>query len=190
MFAKDTTSVRITHRSPRTVKAPQTPMACPNKCITGCCDQIRVGERRGNSIETESPGVGLAQFLPRGHSNWRRAIRRRLPCREPLESRTGGHRAHCRRPRGRRRHAPAGALIDAVRQKRVLLTLGVVLLMTSALLLALYPAFPAVMAAQILLGAIGAILAPAVAAITLGVVGPASQVPHSIITVTPTARRS
>jgi MFS family permease len=70
-------------------------------------------------------------------------------------------------------HAPAGALIDAVRQKRVLLTIGVVLLMTSALLLALYPAFPAVMAAQILLGAIGAILAPAVAAITLGVVGPA-----------------
>jgi MFS family permease len=70
-------------------------------------------------------------------------------------------------------HAPGGALIDAVRQKHLLLTIGVVSLVTAALLLALHPAFPTVIAAQILLGAIGAILGPAVAAITLGVVGPA-----------------
>ncbi|MFZ0589133.1 MAG: MFS transporter [Bryobacteraceae bacterium] len=68
---------------------------------------------------------------------------------------------------------PGGALVDAARQKRILLTIGIVLLVTVSLLLALHPVFAVVITAQILLGAIGSILGPTVAAITLGLVGPA-----------------
>ena len=67
--------------------------------------------------------------------------------------------------------APGGALIDGMRRKRLLLAIGIALLVTAALLVALHSVFPIVMTAQMLLGAIGAILAPTVAAITLGLVG-------------------
>jgi MFS family permease len=67
---------------------------------------------------------------------------------------------------------PAGALVDATHRKRALLTVGLALLVVAALTLALKPVLPFVISAQLILGAVGAILAPTVAAITLGMVIP------------------
>jgi predicted MFS family arabinose efflux permease len=67
---------------------------------------------------------------------------------------------------------PAGALVDGSRSKRAIIAIGVGAVVVSALLFALYPAFGAVLFAQVLLGAFGALFAPALNAITLGLVGP------------------
>jgi MFS family permease len=69
--------------------------------------------------------------------------------------------------------APGGALVDSTPRKRLLLAIGVGSLVVAALSLALHPAFPIVVPAQILLGATGAMIGPAVASMTLGLVGPA-----------------
>jgi hypothetical protein len=66
---------------------------------------------------------------------------------------------------------PAGALVDHVRAKRGLLALGVVLVVLAALGLGAYPILVVVLAAQIVLGGVSAILGPAVNAVTLGLVG-------------------
>lgn len=65
---------------------------------------------------------------------------------------------------------PAGALVDATRRKRLLLGAGIAFLVASSLTLALKPVLPVVILAQIVLGSTGAILAPTVTAITLGMV--------------------
>jgi MFS family permease len=67
---------------------------------------------------------------------------------------------------------PAGALIDATRLKRGLIIGAVVLVSGGALLLPLLPQFSFVALLQAVTGASGAIFPPAVAAITLGIVGP------------------
>jgi MFS family permease len=67
---------------------------------------------------------------------------------------------------------PGGALVDATRRKRTLLSIGLAFLVAAALALALKPVLPFVISAQVILGAVGAILAPTVAAITLGLVMP------------------
>jgi MFS family permease len=67
---------------------------------------------------------------------------------------------------------PAGALVDATHQKRLLLGIGIAFLSAASLLLALKPAFLAVIGAQLVLGSVGAILGPTVTAITLGIVLP------------------
>lgn len=66
---------------------------------------------------------------------------------------------------------PGGALTDAVRGKRLLVALGAAMIVTSAVLLALWPALPIVFAAEALHGATGGIIGPAIAAISLGLVG-------------------
>ena len=68
-------------------------------------------------------------------------------------------------------HAPIGALIDATRFKRGLLIAGVAALTASALAIAWAPTLPVVLAADIVMAVLGAVFAPTVAAITLGLVG-------------------
>ena len=66
---------------------------------------------------------------------------------------------------------PAGLLVDAVRMKRLLVAISGLLVGTGCLLIAFFPKLPAVLAAQITLGAASAIIPPCLAALSLGVVG-------------------
>jgi MFS family permease len=68
-------------------------------------------------------------------------------------------------------HAPVGALIDATRFKRGLLIAGVAALTASALAIAWAPIVPVVLAADTVMAVLGAVFAPTVAALTLGLVG-------------------
>ena len=70
---------------------------------------------------------------------------------------------------------PGGQLADAVRAKRGLAALGVALISISALILALAPSWPLVIAAEILHGATAGIVGPAIAGISLGLVGRAGM---------------
>jgi predicted MFS family arabinose efflux permease len=65
-------------------------------------------------------------------------------------------------------HTPIGALIDATHFKRGLIIGGTCALAVSALAIAWAPTFPVVLSADILMAVAGAIFAPTVAAITLG----------------------
>jgi predicted MFS family arabinose efflux permease len=71
-------------------------------------------------------------------------------------------------------HVPIGALIDATRFKRGLLVGGVAALTGSALAIARAPTLPVVLAADIVMAVLGAVFAPTVAAITLGLIGRAA----------------
>jgi predicted MFS family arabinose efflux permease len=66
---------------------------------------------------------------------------------------------------------PAGALADRVHSKRTLIAGGVIALAVGALMIALYPAFWAVMSAQTLIGVSSSVFGPTVVAISLGLVG-------------------
>jgi MFS family permease len=66
---------------------------------------------------------------------------------------------------------PGGALADAVTWKRGLIALGILMIGAAALILALAPTFPAVLAAELLHGATAGIITPAIGAISLGLVG-------------------
>jgi MFS family permease len=66
---------------------------------------------------------------------------------------------------------PGGALADAVRWKRGLTALGIVMIGGAALILALAPAYAAILLAELLHGATGGIITPAISAISLGLVG-------------------
>jgi MFS family permease len=66
---------------------------------------------------------------------------------------------------------PGGALLDAVRAKRLLVATCVVAVALSALIFPLWPSFSLVACAEVLQGITGGILGPAVVAITLGLVG-------------------
>ena len=67
---------------------------------------------------------------------------------------------------------PAGALIDVSRSKRGLIVAAAVAVTASCLMLPLVPQFWLLAATQASAGAAAAIFAPAIAAITLGIVGP------------------
>jgi MFS family permease len=67
--------------------------------------------------------------------------------------------------------APGGAVADAVRWKRALVALGIAAIALSALMLAIWPSFWAVIAAELLHGATAGVVLPGIAAITLGIVG-------------------
>jgi predicted MFS family arabinose efflux permease len=69
-------------------------------------------------------------------------------------------------------HTPIGALIDFTRAKRALLVIAVALLAFCAIAIERMPTGPVVLAADITMAVLGAIFAPTVAAITLGLVGP------------------
>jgi predicted MFS family arabinose efflux permease len=66
---------------------------------------------------------------------------------------------------------PAGALIDAVRSTRSIAALAALAITLSALMLALWPIYPVVLTAEILHGVASSLLGPAIAAISLGLVG-------------------
>ena len=67
--------------------------------------------------------------------------------------------------------APGGALVDAIRWKRGLVAIGIGMICASALIFALVPSFLLVFSAEILHGLAGGIVTPAIAAISLGLVG-------------------
>ena len=66
---------------------------------------------------------------------------------------------------------PGGELLDAARSKRPLVALGVATIACAALILAFRPSFTPTLVAEVLLGVTGGFLGPAVAAISLGLVG-------------------
>jgi len=66
---------------------------------------------------------------------------------------------------------PGGAFTDAFGWKRALAAAGIVMIAASALILALVPTFPLVFLAEILHGLTAGIVTPAIAAISLGLVG-------------------
>src|SRR6516165_11408701 len=69
---------------------------------------------------------------------------------------------------------PGGALVDALRAKRLLVATGVVTIALSVLIFRLWPCFPLVALAEVLQGITGGVLGPGVVAITLGLVGHAA----------------
>ena len=66
---------------------------------------------------------------------------------------------------------PGGALVDAVSWKRALAALGITMIAISALIYALVPSVTLVFIAEILHGLTGGLVTPAIAAISLGLVG-------------------
>ena len=69
---------------------------------------------------------------------------------------------------------PGGELLDTVRSKRSLISLGLTMIAVSAGILALWPSFPLVLTAQVVQGTTGGFLGAAVSAISLGLVGHAA----------------
>ena len=66
---------------------------------------------------------------------------------------------------------PGGELLDASRSKRLLVALGGIMVAVCALVIALWPSLPVVFAALVLQAMTGGFLGPAIAAISLGLVG-------------------
>jgi len=66
---------------------------------------------------------------------------------------------------------PAGALVDRLNQRRTLIVLAAVLVSIGCIGIALVPTFPVIIACQILIGVSAAVFPPAIAAVTLGLVG-------------------
>jgi MFS family permease len=69
---------------------------------------------------------------------------------------------------------PSGELLDAIRSKRLVVALGAIMVAASALIIAIRPSFPLVLAALVLQAITGGFLGLAVAAISLGLVGHAA----------------
>ena len=67
---------------------------------------------------------------------------------------------------------PAGALIDRTTAKRAVVIAAAIIVTLGSIVLPLYPGFVFVASTQALTGIAGAVFAPALAAITLGIVGP------------------
>lgn len=67
---------------------------------------------------------------------------------------------------------PGGAIVDAARSERLVASLAVATIGTCALGYAVWPIFPVVASAAILHAAASCVLGPAIAAISLGLVGP------------------
>ena len=66
---------------------------------------------------------------------------------------------------------PAGALVDYLRSKRALISVGVIVLAACSILIALFPSFWPVIMAQVLIGGTSSIFGPTICAISLGIVG-------------------
>ena len=69
---------------------------------------------------------------------------------------------------------PGGELLDKVRSKRAVIAIAVCIVILSALILAFWPRLPSVFIALVLQGTTGGFLGPAIAAISLGLVGHAA----------------
>jgi len=66
---------------------------------------------------------------------------------------------------------PGGALLDAIRSKRIAVAVGAGMVAAGALIIAVWPSFPLVLAALVLQGITGGFLGLAIATISLGLVG-------------------
>jgi MFS family permease len=66
---------------------------------------------------------------------------------------------------------PAGALIDRTRYKRLAIAAAAAAVAVGAIAMVVHPTFPTILAAQVLMGTSAAVFAPAIAAISLGLVG-------------------
>src|SRR5205809_7180928 len=66
---------------------------------------------------------------------------------------------------------PGGELLDTVRSKRALAALGAIMVAVTALVIGSWPNFPVVFTGLVLHGTTGAFLGPAIAGISLGIVG-------------------
>jgi MFS family permease len=66
---------------------------------------------------------------------------------------------------------PMGALVDSIRNKQGLITLGVMIIPMTALIFALWPVFWFVVLGQVMLGIVEPLFCPALSAISLGLVG-------------------
>jgi MFS family permease len=66
---------------------------------------------------------------------------------------------------------PVGAFIEATRRKRGVVVAGLGVLTAAALAIVAAPNFPVVLAAQTMMAVAGAAFGPAIAAITLGILG-------------------
>jgi MFS family permease len=69
---------------------------------------------------------------------------------------------------------PGGELLDTVRSKRALVVAGATIVAISAIIIAFQPSIPLVFSALVLQGITGGFLGPAIAAISLGLVGHAA----------------
>jgi MFS family permease len=69
---------------------------------------------------------------------------------------------------------PGGALLDAIRSKRIAVALGAGMVAAGALIIEVWPSFPLVLAALVLQGITGGFLGLAIATISLGLVGNAA----------------
>src|SRR5207342_247144 len=69
---------------------------------------------------------------------------------------------------------PGGELLDKVRSKRAVIAVGASIVILSAFILAFWPRLSSVFIALLLQGATGGFLGPAIAAISLGLVGHAA----------------
>jgi MFS family permease len=69
---------------------------------------------------------------------------------------------------------PGGALLDAIRSKRIPVALGAGMVAAGALIIEVWPSFPLVLAALLLQGITGGFLGLAITAISLGLVGNAA----------------
>src|SRR5438132_2766573 len=67
--------------------------------------------------------------------------------------------------------APGGAVVDRVRSKRLLIGFAILTIALGALILAVQPSVPFVLAAQLLTGVVSGVLGPSIAAVTVGLVG-------------------
>ena len=63
---------------------------------------------------------------------------------------------------------PGGALLDAIRSKRIAVALGAGMVAAGALIIAIWPSFPLVFCALVLQGITGGFLGLAIVAISLG----------------------
>jgi MFS family permease len=73
---------------------------------------------------------------------------------------------------------PGGAIVDAAKSERLVAALAVATIGCAALAYAAWPIFPVVVAAAVLHAAASCVLGPAIAAITLGLVGPRGMAPR------------
>jgi MFS family permease len=69
---------------------------------------------------------------------------------------------------------PGGALLDAIRSKRIVVAVGAGMVAAGALIIEVWPSFPLVLAALVLQGITGGFLGLAITAISLGLVGNAA----------------
>src|SRR5262245_28229159 len=113
----------------------------------------------------------LDEFLSGRCPDRIRCLRRLLSCRSGLAERSGRSGAYCWDSGWRHQSDSWRRVCRALRWKRGLAAIGIGMLCASALILALVPNFVLVFLAEILHGLTAGIVTPAIAAISLGLVG-------------------